>query len=75
MAKRAQRRSRRRFHWIAADHTARLRYLLDQERFKDHDLYSRVVRDEIRAIIKGAAPLPLDHPFFEEPISQPNRRA
>ena len=53
MAKRAQRRSRRRFHWLAADHTARLRYLLDQERFKDHALYSRVVSDEIRAIIKG----------------------
>lgn len=74
MAKRKTRRRSRRFHWITADHTARLSHLLDEGRFKDHDLYLRLYQQELRALEKGGEPWPTDHPCFLYPFSEPVTR-
>lgn len=68
MAKRKPRRRGRRFHWIAADHVARLRYLLDEGRLKDHELYLRLYQQDLRATTKGVEPWPPDHPLFVDPF-------
>ncbi len=66
MAKRKRRRRGRRFHWIAADHSARMRHLLNEGRFKDHDLYWRLYQQDLRAVEKGGEAWPLDHPVFTD---------
>lgn len=68
MSKRKHRRRGRRFHWLTADHYARLRHLLDEGRFKDHDHYLRLYQLDLRAVEKGGEPWPTDHPLFVEPF-------